>query len=134
MIHEFDTIIYPFTLWVSVGVPKEKMQERFPSIADVDNDEFKRYEAITFKVVDSETSKHGVLVWFRKRKFVTCKTIAHEATHAAGFLFSSIGTSIDADEPSAYMVGWIADCCWKVRNIKKTKRNEADINSEISLH
>jgi hypothetical protein len=47
---------------------------------------------------------------------MTCKTIAHESVHAAGYMFQHIGQGIDSEEPFAFLVGWIADCCWKIRN------------------
>jgi len=51
-----------------------------------------------------------------KPEYLDCKTIAHEASHAAGYIFNHIGADMDCGEPTAYLIGWIADCCWKSKN------------------
>ncbi|MDR2286204.1 MAG: hypothetical protein LBE04_01820, partial [Prevotellaceae bacterium] len=64
------------------------------------------------------TGEFGVIIVFRPKCF-DCGTIAHEASHAAGYIFHYIGCDMDAGEPTAYLIGWIADCCWKIKRHDK---------------
>lgn len=79
---------------------------------------FRNNAAVVFQVVECNTGNFGVLIIFTKKVNMTCNTIAHEATHAAGYIFKHIRQEIDSDETFAYLVGWIAGCCWQVRNGK----------------
>lgn len=41
------------------------------------------------------------------------QTLAHEAAHAAGFIFEQMESPYDAvNEPYAYLVGWLAAWLW----------------------
>lgn len=44
------------------------------------------------------------------------RDIAHESLHAANAIFNDldIGYSLTNHEHAAYLVGWVAKCCWKV--------------------
>lgn len=66
--------------------------------------------------------KAGVLIRFKGKGALTVPNIAHEAVHAALEIFDYIGAGADAknQEPFAYLVGWIADCIWKVKAGSRT--------------
>ena len=81
---------------------------------------YDNYKAITVKVHEKETRDFGVLIIFRP-KYLDCRTIAHEALHAAGYIFHHIGTDMDDGEPTAYLIEWIADCCWKTKTNNKNR-------------
>lgn len=65
----------------------------------------------------------GVLIRFENKAAMTVRNITHEAVHAALEIFDYVGarTTHDNQEPFAYLVGWIADCCNKVKT-DKTKQ------------
>ena len=121
-IKRFDPVIYPQKLWVAVTEDATELNGLF--VKEYEGEpinfevyEFKeKYEALTIRV-RSKTRHFGVLIIF-KPKFLDVKTIAHEASHAAGYIFHHIGADMDCGEPTAYLMGWIADCCWKMKNSK----------------
>lgn len=124
---EYDFTIYPFKLWIGVGGTLNCVKEWF-----VDNDgseltftdkEENNSLGITMDLMRRETSDYGVLVYFSSKERMTTKVIAHEATHAARRLFEHINADIDNEEPFAYAVGFIAECCDEVkrRKFKKEK-------------
>ena len=66
--------------------------------------------------------KGGVLIRFASKEHMTISEIAHESVHAAAEVFDYIDADFDIDnqEPFAYLVGYIADCCWKIKNDENT--------------
>ena len=120
-IKRFDPVIYPQKLWVCVEKDFKKLNGLFSDIddnTDLDFGKFENYKAITVRVHEKRTREYGVLIIF-KPKYLDCNTIAHEASHAAGYMFHHIGADMDCGEPTAYLIGWIADCCRKVKTNKK---------------
>jgi hypothetical protein len=118
-IKRFDTVIYPQKLWVCTGKDFKKLNGLFSDIDDTDIDiDFGKYDesykAVTINAVEKETKDFGVVIVFKPR-FLECKTIAHEALHAVGYIFHYIGEDMSCGEPAAYLIEWIADCCWKVK-------------------
>jgi hypothetical protein len=123
-IKRFDPVIYPQKLWVCVGDDFNSLNGLFSDVednSDLDFGKYGRYEAIAINVNEKKTKEFGVLIAFRP-KFLDCKTIAHEASHAAGYMFHHIGSDMDGGEPTAYLIGWIADCCWRLKTMTN-KRN-----------
>ena len=57
----------------------------------------------------------GILIVFENVKSFTVKTIAHETAHAVKQIWNHLGEDYFGDEATAYLSGWIADCCWKVK-------------------
>jgi hypothetical protein len=116
-IKRFDPVIYPQKLWVCVGKDFENLNGLFSDIddnTDLDFCKYKNFEAVTINAIEKETRDFGILIIFRP-KYLDCKTIAHEASHAAGYMFHHIGGNMDCGEPTAYLIGWIAACCWDVK-------------------
>jgi len=121
-VKQFDPVIYPQRLWVAVSKDGTDLNGLF---RDRETSEIIRFEeyglgqnfcALTFPVSEVSTDNYGVLIVYAKRKNMTCNIIAHEAVHAAGYMFQHMGQEIDSEEPFAYLVGWIANCCWRVAN------------------
>lgn len=115
ILNEFNPAIYPYKLWVmvsnaSVEIPKLFFGYDGKEIENIAGDT-ERLEAFTMPVMDKSKNNYGVLVFFRNKKVMSCTTIAHEASHAAKFLFEHIGADIKDHEPFEYVVGWIAGCC-----------------------
>ncbi len=76
--------------------------------------------AIAMPVIHKESKNIGVLVAFSSKYTMTYEIAAHEASHAAKYLFKHINADVDPHEPFEYVVGWIAKC---IEEVKK-KRNK----------
>ena len=119
MIREFDIEIYGRQLWIATSW--EDVKDKFETYGGYD---FKKSEdayATTYpQIMCKATGKYGVLVVFYDcSKLCGSKIvehIAHESLHAANAIFNELGVeySLTHDEHAAYMVGWVAKCCWKV--------------------
>jgi hypothetical protein len=79
----------------------------------------RNFEGVTFPVSEVKSGRHSVLIIFTQKGYMTCRTIAHEAVHAAGMICKSINQRVRSEEYFAYLTGWIADCCWEYKNGKK---------------
>lgn len=64
----------------------------------------------------SERATKGVVFLFRfnARRICRWTTGCHEASHACDAIEDAIGME-HGDEPSAYLIGWIASCINKAR-------------------
>jgi hypothetical protein len=119
-IHKFNPVLYPQKLWVYVGKDFKNLNGLFSDIdddTDLDFGKYENYQAVTINALEKETGEFGVLIIFRP-KYLDCKTIAHEASHAAGYMLHHMGADMNCGEHTAYLIGWIADCCWQIRNGK----------------
>jgi hypothetical protein len=117
-IYQFDPNIYPRLLWIAVGVDYACIKDYFATdIPDLDESELAGvYNARTEK----PKKRGGILIRFKSKKEMTADIIAHESAHAALEIFDYIGCVADPknQEPFAYLVGWIAGCCEKVKTGK----------------
>lgn len=117
-IHEFNPQIYPRLVWVAVGVPTAVLQDLFgDDVKDMDENS----NAEVSVVIRQKPSKRGgVLIRFASKADMTTNIIAHESTHAAIHIFDYIEGVISTNnqEPFAYLVGWVADCCQQVKSNK----------------
>lgn len=119
MIREFDIEIYGRKLWIATSW--EDVKDKFITYGGYD---FKKSEdayAATYPyIMRKTTGKYGVLIVFcdcgkfKGSEIVEC--IAHESLHTTNAIFNELGVeySLKNDEHAAYMVGWVAKCCWKV--------------------
>lgn len=118
-VYEFDPVIYPYKLWIVVGESTNGISDLFLDRdrcpLDYLDDEGYKTEAVTISAVRKEDSRFGVIMFFRSRKSMTYKLVAHEASHAAKFLFEHIEADMREHEPFEYVVGWIAECCERVK-------------------
>lgn len=124
-IHEFDPVIYPYKLWIVVDKQPEGIAGVFRERNGADII-FENYgiggvvKAFTMEVKRKKDGMLGVVILFRKNGDITFQDAAHEATHAAKYLFEHINADMTEHEPFEYVVGWIAKCCEKVK-LNKTK-------------
>lgn len=123
IIREFDPVIYPYKLWISVGVNAVDIVNEFKYYDGTDIDESdewvrKNFKAMTLSVRKKSNRMLGVLLLFENKKNITFETVAHESCHAAKYLFEHIGADVKEHEPFEYVIGWIAKCCEKVKNNK----------------
>jgi hypothetical protein len=117
-IHEFDTVIYPFKLWVACTNTYKPLNIRFNNAytkKDLDKTFLDNHEAVTYAVQERESNEYGCLVVFTERKFFTISNMAHEASHVVDFLFEHIGEKNIGDEAKAYLMGWVVGCMNKVK-------------------
>ena len=55
----------------------------------------------------------GVCIFIKNKKHITVRDMAHEAVHAADFIFEHLGlrhSGFDDGEAYAYLVGYISNC------------------------
>lgn len=119
----YTNAIYPFTIWVEISENRSDTLNKFRNyytgnpIADVPFRDFVE------PVEEMSTGAWGVLIVFTDESRLSHKTVTHEAIHATGLLLDEIGDKINGKETSAYLAGYIADCC---NQTLKTKQNETD--------
>lgn len=118
-IHEFDPVIYPYKVWVVIDKSMKEIPDMFidqgRNPLDHLRDEDLITKAVTIAAIRKEDFRYGVILYFRSKKSMTYKRVAHEASHAAKFLFEYIEADMREHEPFEYAVGWIAECCEKVK-------------------
>lgn len=114
-IYEFDPEIYPRLLWVTYGCHTSVLKDMFGNEAQ-DMDKNTYAQTIICRRLKPDV-RGGVLIRFKNKAAMTTKNIAHESVHAALEIFDYVNAriSLDNQEPFAYLVGWIADCCNKVK-------------------
>ena len=121
-VFEFDPVIYPYKLWVCLDNHPKKLESLFKEYSGKKmvyiEDDTNRFEAFTIPVQKINDSYYGVVVFIRNKASLTYELVAHEATHAAKYLFEHIGCDTSVHEPLEYVVGWIADCIYKVKTNK----------------
>ena len=118
IIHEFDPVVYPVKLWVTIAPDLDELSERFvyyPSGDKIETKEADIFVAFTYRVKNRQTGHLGILVSFVSKKYCTVKNLTHEATHAARDIWKHLGENETGTEADAYLVGWIAECIEKVK-------------------
>ena len=118
IIHEFDPIIYPYKIWVIVSKTPDIISDNFneydgKTITTWENTE--NFDAFAIPVRNKENNKFGCILYFRSKKSMTYNIIAHESSHASKYLFDHISADVKEHEPFEYVIGWIAECCGKVK-------------------
>jgi len=118
VIHEFNPVIYPYKIWICMSNDLDSACENFldeETDKDFIFDNTDKYAAMALPSIKKEGRYTGCLILFKSKKDMSIKNIAHESSHAAKFLFKHIGASITNHEPFEYVLGWIAECCEKVK-------------------
>ena len=110
---EYDPVIYPRKLWVHIGYDLKELAPK--AFYNVVIGEKKDYSGVEYgEVVRKIDDKYGILVSFPNRKYMTMDVCAHEASHVCDDLENALNIK-HGDEPSAYLLGWIASCINKAR-------------------
>lgn len=110
--YEYGNGIYPLKLWVHIGKDlKELIDYCFDGCNAPDRD----YGGVTYSdAVRKSDKRRGVLVSFQCSKDMSMDYCCHEASHACDAIEDAIGME-HGDDPSAYLIGWIASCINKAR-------------------
>ena len=130
--YEYDPVIYPRKLWVHIGDDFKELAPK--AFCNIVVDENKDYYGVEYgEVIRKSDDKYGILVSFPKRKDMTMDICVHEASHVCDDLENALNIK-HGDEPSAYLLGWIASCINKarlgigdfveVKDVKDKKKNK----------
>lgn len=116
-IYEFDPVIYPYKLWIYIDESPKIISEHFNDsegnvITSIEWD-CKKLAAFAMPVRSKEKDECGVILYFRSKELMSYELVAHEASHAAKYLFGYINADVNPHEPFEFVVGWIAECCEK---------------------
>lgn len=132
-IHEFDSVIYPFRLWVMSNPTKDFLKENFfcmnPStkgywdFEDNDIPSSKICYAVTVPVKNKKSKKNGALVMLLDTKGFNIAMAAHVASHVCDILADYLELNViksfsETGEARAYVIEWAINCINKVKNNK----------------
>ena len=129
-VYEFDTVIYPRHLWVSIDTPTSALNELFPEGDTLDNpfvDMTEKSNAITDKVRKLlPEPQGGMLIRFKGVAQMTAPIMAHEAFHAMMGMFDYIDTypAMNNQEPAAYLLEFIVKCCEKAKSYYEKEQTD----------
>lgn len=141
MLQEFGNDIYPRRLWIATSW--EDVKDKFVCHNN-DDKPIEKYEggnAYTYQcVMHKKSKKYGTLILFVLEGEILgseiVERIAHESLHTVNSIFDELNIAYDLvnDEHAAYMVGWVAKCCWKVlqKEIYKNRTNYEEVQKETS--
>ena len=123
-VHEFPLGIYPYSLWVCCDTKAASLDAYFSTASEETFGQMPNgTAATTYEVETAEPPQRaGVLIRFNKRSDISYGFVAHEAAHAAIIITTWIKESVtyEHQEPFAYLVGYIADCCKQILTFKKS--------------
>lgn len=125
---EFDVHVYPHKIWVAISKTCEELNGIFAYIEngyhyDLDFSKFEfenKYDAVTIKVLDKKTKSFGVLIVFKPNQLIPT-TIAHESSHATGYILQHLCIDMDCGEATAYLLEYVVKCCYEAKNTKWEK-------------
>ena len=105
--YEYGNGIYPLKLWVHIGKDlKELIDYCFDGCKAPDSD----YGGVTYAdAIRKSDRRRGVLVSFQCQKDMSMNYCCHEASHVCDAIEDYTDME-HGDEPSAYLIGWIASC------------------------
>lgn len=112
MIKEFDPLIYPRKLWISIDATQEELKEYFNTdVEPLDDTNIAIAGSCHKELADGKTFG-GILIQFQDVKNNPKGIITHESFHAACDIFDYIGAFVDSknQEPFAYLAGWVSKC------------------------
>lgn len=119
-LYEFNPTIYPYLVWVIVSEKPDCICDIFNGYNDNPIDGIDKstsnMQAFVMPVVRIENPAYGVVMYFRDKNSMSYELVAHEASHAAKYLFEHIGADVKEHDPFEFLIGWIAGCCENVKN------------------
>lgn len=127
ILKKYENEIYPFKVWVAIAQDRDEILKKFVDyidgnpLKDIPQTDFVQY------VEEIETENYGALIVFYDESRLTHRTVTHEVVHAVEGLLQIIGNELSGGEQTAYLAGWIADCCEKTKaEISKTQAIKTD--------
>lgn len=124
-IYEFDPQLYPRLLWVVTG-SEDFIKENFRKKDgdELDDEETDMTYANGWGCICERKSddRLGILIFIDRN--IQTKELVHECYHALTAYVSEINTDMPEyddgamEEYAAYLIEWIFDCCWKVKQGK----------------
>lgn len=141
MLKEFNCEIYPRKLWVATSWDEAKDKFVCHNNDDKPIEKYEDGNAYTYQcVMHKKSKKYGTLILFVLEGEILgseiVERIAHESLHAVNSIFDELNIAYDLvnDEHAAYMVSWVAKCCWKVlqKEIYKNRTNDEEVQKETS--
>lgn len=136
-VDEYDPVVYPRKLWVTDEVEGLDRIFKFMRVNNFNLENQDSYHnlldekdhgtgvLVTCPVVNKISGDYGILIIILNLPLVVAGDSAHEAVHAADYIFQVTGSYAqdftESNEPYAYLVGWIAGCIDKTL-IKAKKR------------
>lgn len=128
-IHQFNPEIYPLRLWITITDDKQALVDKFVDSNDdeLNIDILDGGRGTVFSVLHREDRLRGILMVFKKKKYMTTEIITHEATHATRFIWNIIREhEYKGVEAEAYLASWVARCCDNVRKYKPLEDGQAN--------
>lgn len=118
-IRRYSLDIYPLCIWVAINVADDVIADTFGD-DDLQFPENSLGYVCTELLTETETGDVGILIRFKNGSAISPDVAAHEAIHAAAFIFKYIGAVFDVDnqEPFAYLVQWVV---WKIWQTKTAR-------------
>ena len=118
-VYEFDPIIYPMRLWISVKPTTDEIQKDF-FVFDENDEEVDTIEpfddttiARTFSVAHRKSTWMGCYIAVLKPRQCDAGIITHESVHVTDWMcdhFGLRGFSFMDGEARAYFAQWVARC------------------------
>lgn len=124
-IYEFDPLIYPRLLWVVKGSEdfvKSNFRKKDGSELSDDEVDMRFCDAWVCKCERKADNRLGIVFFFDSG--IEAKQLVHECYHALTAFVSEINADLPdyesdgMEEFAAYLIEWIFDCCWKVKQGK----------------
>lgn len=114
--YEFDPVLYPMRLWIVVTNNIDLVNEKFESYPEGEDLILGRGSDGGVRTVMHKKKKYiGVIMMFTSKRIMTVECIAHESAHTATEVWHHLHEYNIANEANAYLTGWVAECCWKVK-------------------
>ena len=115
---EFHPQIYPQYLWIAVKPDKEEYSDfiRTYDGKELEVDQESAH-ATVYHVHFKDNPDTGSLIVFKDKDRLDFKIVTHEAVHVVSNIFEICGLKHEPnnDESFAYLAGWVAECCEKIK-------------------
>lgn len=128
---EFDFVVYPLKLIITVGLDYETLCNRFENMEPDhkgewgDKDDMDKEASFVNLVRDRDDDDKFAILWnFSSDDDIMMRNIRHESFHIAmsvcRFCNMSLGFKVGEDEHAAYIAGFAGDCVSEFINSKNT--------------
>lgn len=133
---EFDFVIYPLKLIITIGMDYETLCNRFECAEsgsggkwEGDEFDFQKMDSYISLVKDKNDDSYYKILWnFESSDVMTMNIICHESFHVATSVCShlnmALGFNSGQDEHAAYIAGFAGDCASKMFGLLEEKKEE----------